>query len=709
MRQLLLNKGNLVVKELAQPLLNDYAVLVAIHYTYLSSNTHVTTINTQEGFFNNIPRKVKSVLESVALHASKKVQSTEHVVSSGYSCAGHVVSVGKKVNNFAPGDLVACVDLGYIPHSDLANIPEYCAVKVSDESFLKAASLTGLAAYALQGIRRASLQIGERVCVFGLDIIGLLTIQLAKSAGCSVIGVDVEPTRLEVAKKLGADVVFDMSREDIYKEIDLITERRGIEVSFVASTDGMMLDHAIEVSCQKGKIVLFGGANISLPQGRIYAKDVDVLVSSGLHIGQHTSDRASRWADNRSMSICLQLIEQGKLTLSPLLEEEISVKQIKQTYQRIQKKLIVGAVLAYNQSAFSQKSEIVSCHTDVVPKAAVKAGRFVPAVPDVIRVGVIGAGTFAQQTLLPLLSGLRNVSIKAVVDPDMRKSHSFAKRYKNVKTFASDEELFANDLIDVAVIASVHTAHADHALHALQNGKAILLERPMVTDFNQLQRLCSFLRKNEHAPLCVDYHYSFSPFMQKIKAVVEKRKTPLMVHYRVNRELVRSARIRSTMKAGYILGDASQIIDLFCYITDARPVSISVEAMHSSRDDIFPTDNVSVQISFNEGSVCTMLYTVLGHAGMGAERMEIFYDEKAIVMEEYMELYGFGLPSWFNETITMPDDGRERLVKKFFNSLCEGSSTPPINVDRLHMIAEVSLLIDQLACEGGGKKEVGVR
>ena len=706
MRQLLLNKGNLVVKELAQPLLSDHSLLVAVHYTYISSNTTVTKINTEESFFSNIPHKVKRVLESVA-GSSRSDVDTDNQITNGYSCAGHVVSVGKKVKNFAPGDFIACVDLGYLPHSDLACVPEYGAVRVTNEAYLKAASLTGLATYALQGVRRAQLQIGDRVCVFGLDIVGLLTVQLAKLAGCLVIGIDTEATRLEVAKKLGADTVFHLSRDDIYKEINLMTERHGADISFVVSSTDHAIDHAIAVSRAQGKIVLFGSANMSSVQKQRYTKDVDILIASGLHLGQKEVDETpARWTENKNMEICEQMIEQGKLQLAPLLEEEISIKQIKQTYQRIQKKLIVGAVLAYKQIAFSQASSMSGCHTGGAVKFTVQTDTFVPAVSDQVRVGVIGVGTFAQQTLLPLLAKLRNVSVKAVVDSDVRKARVIAKRYGNVKTFVKAQDLFANNLIDVAVIASAHTVHAEHALRALQSGKAVLLEKPMVTDFSQLQRLCSFLRKNQHAPFCVDYHYPFAPFSQKIKAVVKKRRTPMMIHYRVNRELMRSDRIRSTMKAGYILGDASQIVDLFCYLTDARPVSIAVEAMHSSRDDIFPTDNVSVQISFSEGSVCTLLYTVLGHAGMGAERMEIFYDEKAILMEDYMELYGFGLPAWFNETITVPDNGHERLVSQFFNSLKDESLVAPIDPDRLHMIAEVSLLIDQLACEGGGKKEL---
>lgn len=703
MRQLLLNKSNLAVKELAQPLLDDHALLVAVRYTYISSNTNITRMETQEGFLSNIPHKVKRVLDSVAGASSVPVDSDSRM-TCGYSCSGYVVAVGKKVQRFAPGDLVACVDLGYLPHSDLVCVPEYGAVRVSSDTHLKAASLTGIAAYALQAIRRAQLQIGERVCVFGLDIVGLLTIQLAKAAGCTVIGIDTEVFRLDAAKKLGADTVFHFSRDDIAKEIDLMTERCGIDVSFVISLSEYGIDQVMQISRPQGKMVLLGGATTSSVHHLLDTKDVDILVTSGLHLDKKLDDGA-RWTEHKNMMICEQMIEQGKVQLAPLLEDEVSVDQIEQTYQRIHKKLMIGAVLSYKQTIFSQPSVGADCHLKDAQKFIVQPASFIPAVADQVRVGVIGVGTFAQRSLLPLLSKMRSVSVKAIVDADMRKSRLIAKQYGKVKILVKDQELFTNDMIDVAVIASAHTAHADHAIRALQSGKAVLLEKPMATDFSQLQRLCAFLRKNPSPPFCVDYHYPFAPFSQKIKAVIKDRRTPMMIHYRVNREVMRTDRIRSTMKAGHVLGDASQIIDLFCYLTDSRPVSISVESMRSSRDDIFPTDNVSVQINFSEGSVCTLLYTILGHAGVGAERMEIFYDEKAIIMEDYMELYGFGLPAWFNETVTIPDNGHERLVSQFFHSLHEGSAIVPIDLDHLHMIAEVSLLIDQLAQEGGGKKE----
>ncbi len=289
----------------------------------------------------------------------------------------------------------------------------------------------------------------------------------------------------------------------------------------------------------------------------------------------------------------------------------------------------------------------------------------------------------------------------------MGKIMHIAKKYDIAKTATKFDDLFVSDRIDVMVISSAHAFHADQALKALQSGKAVLLEKPMATDFSQVQRLCSFLEKHKQVPFAVNYGLSFSPFAQKIKKMVTKRRTPIIAHYRINRELFRKEqRMQGEMGAGRIIGDACQIVDLFCYLVDAHPVSISVEAMHSSRDDIFPTDNFTTHISFSDGSVCSFLYTTLGHFDMGSDRMELFYDGKSILMEDYKELYGFGISSWFNETLSKPDRGYEAFVSDFFNSLQKPETDQVVDIEYLRMVAEVTLFIDKLACEGGGKKEL---
>ena len=125
-------------------------------------------------------------------------------------------------------------------------------------------------------------------------------------------------------------------------------------------------------------------------------------------------------------------------------------------------------------------------------------------------------------------------------------------------------------------------------------------------------------------------------------------------------------------------------------------------------DNLFPTDNFSVQISFDDGSICSLMYTAIGHSGLGKERMEVFFDSKSIVMDDYKTLKGFGTSPAFNESVQMQDKGHEVLIHKFFESLKKEKRTMPIDLKRLNMVSGLTLTIDDLACRGGGNKEVVV-
>ncbi len=196
--------------------------------------------------------------------------------------------------------------------------------------------------------------------------------------------------------------------------------------------------------------------------------------------------------------------------------------------------------------------------------------------------------------------------------------------------------------------------------------------------------------------------------MQKIKKAVTHRNSPLVVHYRMNSGFIpKDHWVQTDIGAGRIIGEACHIFDLFCYLTDAKPVSVSVETIRPSGDNLFATDNFSAQIGFSDGSVCSLLYTSLGHSGLGKERMELYYDSKSIVMDDYLTLQGYGLPKSFNERSRSADKGHEILMRQFFDSV-KNHKPMPITFDRLSMVAELTLIIDQLACQGGGVREFNV-
>lgn len=718
MRQVFLDKGIISLRHVCEPLLDEYSLLVRVHYSFISSGTEMATITgAQQSLLADFPQKLRKILESIT---SNGIEATRALISGklkgsmqalGYSCSGQVIAVGKKIRSVQVGDYVACAGAQNAHHADIISVPEHLVAKLSDKEFLKAASITTLGAIALQGIRRAQLQIGEHVCVLGLGLLGQITVQLAVQAGGKVFGIDVLDDRLKLAQQLGAYRVYNAAESDCAQDILFATAHHGVDVTIItaASKSDSIIKQALEITRKKGRVVVVGDVGLTLERDTFYKKEIDLLMSCSYGPGRYDvfyEQRGMdypyahvRWTEQRNMQAFVDLIERKRINIEALIGQEIAIDQVKEAYEHISCKQSLGIVLNY---------ESTSTHTDqTLPPRIASRVNFIPAVHDALRIGVIGAGGFAKIKLMPILSKLRNVQIQAIVDPDAANALNVSRHYNARFVLSNEDDLFSQDLVDAVVIASPHAIHMQQALRALQFGKAVFLEKPMVTTREQLTNIHEFLQRNPQARFCVDFNRSFAPFMQKIKEAISERSTPLMIHYRMNAGfLAKDHWVQMDTGAGRIIGEACHILDLFYFLTNSQPTSVSVETLGSVRDDLFPTDNLSIQIKYADGSVCSLFYTALGNSKMGKERMELFFDGKSIVMDDYIQLRGYGLARSFDQTIRTADKGHEFLMQKFFTEVRKEIFAPPIGFDRLNRVAALTLLIDELACRGGGDKEL---
>lgn len=724
MRQVFLEKGIITVKEVCEPILSENNILIEVYYSCISPGTEGSTIaNAQKSLFSTIPLKLPKVLMSIAKNGIEgtkaliKEKLAGNLQTLGYSCSGKVIAVGKNITKFRAGDFVACAGAGYAHHAEIIAVPENLVVKVHDEHYLKDASVTTLGAIALQGLRRAENELGDTICVLGLGLLGQLTVQLAKLSGCKVIGIDLIPERLQLAKQLGADVVLDPTQQDIKQEIDFITAHNGVDSTIITagSSNKTIIQQSMEVTRKKGRVVLVGDVPLTFDRSPFYQKEIDFLISCSYGPGRYDASYEQkgldypyayvRWTENRNMQSIVEFIEQKKIDIGNLIADSVSVTEVQQAYDRLQKQEALAMILSYkNESNSNNEAQETKAQTF---KSEPNEPKFIPAFKDKLRVGIVGAGGFAKVKLMPIISRLKNVKINAVVDSNIANSITVSKTYGAARALSDDSKLFNEDLVDAVLIASPHKYHCDQALAALQNGKAVFLEKPMVTDFNQLKQFQEFFTRYPDMPFCVDYNRSFAPFVKKIKKEIQGRTSPLVIQYRMNAGFIpKDHWIQTEVGAGRIIGEACHIFDLFMFLTDSEPVAVSVESIKPQHDDLFPTDNFSAQFSFKDGSICTLVYTSLGHKDLSKERMEIFYDSKAILMDDYKVLQGFGLPSSFNEKVMVPDKGHEQLLSDFFNKISASDYKPPISLKRLSKVAEITLVVDQLACQGGGIQEV---
>src|SRR5262249_24002535 len=164
-----------------------------------------------------------------------------------------------------PGDQVACAGAGLANHADYVSVPRNLVARVPAGCPINLAATTTVGTIALQGVRRAGAQLGERVCVIGLGLIGQITCQLLRAAGCDVIGLDLDPARVERARRLG--MAFGASDPDGFKALVRdATGGRGADRTLIAAAtkSNAAINLAMEVTRAKGTVVIVGDVGLKV-------------------------------------------------------------------------------------------------------------------------------------------------------------------------------------------------------------------------------------------------------------------------------------------------------------------------------------------------------------------------------------------------------------------------------------------------------------
>jgi len=212
-----LKNGEIQVLEVPLPVLGPGKVLVRNHYSLISPGTEGSSVTAARknlvGKAKERPQQVKQVIDT--LKTQGPIQTYRTVMKKldsysplGYSSAGEVIRVASDVQDFVVGNLIACGGAGYANHAEIIAVPSNLCVKLPENADLKRAAYNTIGAIALQGIRQADLRIGEICAVIGLGLIGQLTCLILRASGIKVVGIDINPGRVEIASKHCANLAF---------------------------------------------------------------------------------------------------------------------------------------------------------------------------------------------------------------------------------------------------------------------------------------------------------------------------------------------------------------------------------------------------------------------------------------------------------------------------------------------------------------------
>lgn len=270
----------------------------------------------------------------------------------GYSVVGEVAAVGEAVTGWQAGQRLVCA----APHAAFVTVAAERCAPVPEELPDEKAAFFNLASIALQGVRKARVELGEPVAVLGAGLIGLLAAQLAQlSGGLPILSIDRDERRLDFARQVGVDAALP-ANGDLSAAVAEHCNGPGAAVVIEATGSPPAVPTAFALAVPGGRVVLLGSTRGETAQVNFY-RDVH---KKGLSvIGAHDIVRPAHesspgfWTKADDYRVVLKLLAWQRLTIQPLITHRFAWQQAPQAYESLRQweSSALGMVLDWRQTA----------------------------------------------------------------------------------------------------------------------------------------------------------------------------------------------------------------------------------------------------------------------------------------------------------------------------------------------------------------------
>ncbi|HEX6938350.1 MAG TPA: bi-domain-containing oxidoreductase [Longimicrobiales bacterium] len=711
-----MDTGAIRVVDVPAPLVRPGGVLVRTRYSVISIGTERAKIElgrkTLVGKARERPDQVRKVLDTVAregfVSAYRKVKSRLSAPSPlGYSSAGVVEAVGAGVDDLEVGQAVACAGAGFANHAERVWVPKNLVVPVPDGVPLESAAFATLGAIALQGVRQADVRLGEAVAVIGLGILGQLTVQLLRAAGAQPIGIDVDASRVALAQRHGAAAV--LRSDDVVGRVAALTGGIGADAVIItaatSSEDPIRL--AGDLARDRGRVVVVGAVPIRPPRSPYYEKELELRLSRSYGPGRYDpayEEKGNdypvgyvRWTERRNLGEFLRLVASGAVRLGELITHRFPFADVERAYETLTgeaTRSALGVVLEYPEQAAEEPRRIP------VAVRAARGGRAGAGREGAVGVGVIGAGNFAQDVLIPALKRL-DVELRGVVTASGISARGAAEKHGFAYAASSADEVLADPGTHVVVVATRHDEHARLAAEALRAGKAVFVEKPLALDEESLDAVLDAAAHG--GTLMVGFNRRFAPATRFLRERFARTAGARVVQIRVNAGAVPpSSWVHDPdVGGGRLIGEGCHFIDLALYLAGSPAVEVHAHAL-GGPDPAAPLhDNVVVTLRCADGSIASILYTSKGNPRSGKERVEVFAGGATGVIDDFRraEFRGARNERWKGRQ----DKGHRAEMEAFIRAVREGGP-PPIPLAELENASRATLLAARSLRTGRGER-----
>ena len=691
MKQLLQNikTGKASIEDVPMPTPREGQALVQVATSLVSAGTERMVVEFAEkslvGKARSRPDLVKQVLdkarrEGVVNTMQAAFNRLDQPMALGYSSAGTIIALGKSMTGFKVGQRVACAGGGYAVHAEYNVVPRNLLTPLPKNVDFESAAFTTLGAIALHGFRLAEPQLGENVAVIGLGLLGLLTIQIASAAGCNVLGIDLDPKRIALASSLGLDAV---SRQRAESTSQLFTANRGFDVVLICadtpSNDPVEL--AGIIARDRARVVATGAVGLTLPRKIYYEKELSFINSRSYGPGRYDSNYEEngqdyplgyiRWTEGRNFEAVVDLMQSGKLKVKPLISHRFPIEKATQAYDVItgkKKDTFLGVLLTYPAGKTKEERKVV--FPSIVNRKS-----------EIVNLGVLGAGLFANSVLLPSIKKVDGIQLVGIASSGGLHAQHAGKKFGFKYATSSDDEIINDPNINTIAILTRHDSHAELVVKALKAGKHVFVEKPLAINSEQLSVISKQLAKTDNCLLLTGFNRRFAPLAESLKSQVSGLRSHLHAHHRFNAGYLPPNHWTRdpNIGGGRIVGEACHFIDFITFLVGAAPVSVTAHAL--SNEGKYSEDNVSMTFTFPDGSIGVVDYLANGDKSFPKERMEVFCSGMVAVLDDFVSLQ-ITREGKMKEERGAQDKGWVNEWRAFVKAIQEGGE-PPIPYEQL--------------------------
>ncbi len=639
-----IRNGELSIAEVPAPRAHAGEVLIANRFSLVSAGTEKMLIDFGKksviGKARARPQEVKRVLKKVRQDGLiPTVQAVcsrlDEPMKMGYASSGVVLSCGPGVDAFRPGDRVASNG----PHAGVVAVPVHLCAHVPEEVSLEHAAFTVLGAIALQGVRLAKIQIGETVLVIGLGLVGQLTVALLKAAGCRVVGTDPEAAKCEVARTMGAEIARPGIRA---ADLESMTGGVGADAVLIAAstTSNGPIQLAADSVRQKGRVVLVGVVGLELDRDPFFRKEAEFVVSCSYGPGRYDADYEIeghdypvghvRWTEQRNLQAVLDCMASGGLDVAPLITHRFPIGEASGAYELIRAATepFLGVLLQH------------PC-TDV-PRLATTLELRAKGTAGEIGVGVVGAGSFARDVLIPRIAACKRFHAVAICSKGGLTASTTGTKHGFRVATTDAKMVLRNEEVDAVFVVTQHHLHADQVIESIRHGKHVFVEKPLCISADELRAIEDALEEaGDRAPIVtVGFNRRFSRSANITRQFFADVTTPITLSYRFNAGALPPDHWTQNPEigGGRIIGEACHAIDTATSIIGSPPVRVHATSIAGQNAPAVTDDQCFITLTHADGSISSIAYLAGGDAAFPRERIEVIGAGRIAIIDDFRKV-----------------------------------------------------------------------